>query len=79
MNAPTVRLVLCVDGTDNTPKDRTKVWRVHELIPDSCPDLHRARRSAFTKSGHGILSAAAGSTRSRTTEAVTDGTFAGQR
>lgn len=32
---PTARLVVLFDGTDNTPKDRTNVWRTHELIADS--------------------------------------------
>lgn len=29
---PSLRLVLFFDGTDNTPKDRTNVWRTHELL-----------------------------------------------
>ncbi len=29
-----LRLVLCFDGTDNTPKDRTNVWRTHELLAE---------------------------------------------
>jgi uncharacterized protein (DUF2235 family) len=29
------RLVLFFDGTDNTPKDRTNVWRLHELTADA--------------------------------------------
>jgi uncharacterized protein (DUF2235 family) len=29
---PTVRLVLFFDGTDNTPKDRTNVWRAHQML-----------------------------------------------
>lgn len=31
---PPKRLVLCFDGTDNTAKDRTNVWRLHRLIAD---------------------------------------------
>lgn len=31
---PSLRLVLLYDGTDNTPKDRTNVWRTHELLAD---------------------------------------------
>ena len=31
---PSVRLILFYDGTDNTPKDRTNVWRTHELLTD---------------------------------------------
>lgn len=34
MPNPTKRLVLFFDGTDNTPKDRTNVWRAHELLAD---------------------------------------------
>lgn len=32
MPTPTARLALLFDGTDNTPKDRTNVWRTHELL-----------------------------------------------
>ena len=32
MPTPTKRLVLFYDGTNNTPKDRTNVWRTHELL-----------------------------------------------
>ncbi|HET7832454.1 MAG TPA: DUF2235 domain-containing protein [Gallionella sp.] len=31
---PSLRLILFYDGTDNTPKDRTNVWRTHELLAD---------------------------------------------
>lgn len=31
---PTKRLVVLFDGTDNPPKDRTNVWRTHELLAD---------------------------------------------
>lgn len=34
MASPTVRLSVFFDGTDNTPKDRTNVWRLHELLAD---------------------------------------------
>lgn len=33
--SPTLRLVLFFDGTDNTPKDRTNVWRAHELLAEA--------------------------------------------
>lgn len=29
---PSLRLILLYDGTDNTRKDRTNVWRTHELL-----------------------------------------------
>lgn len=32
MTNPTKRLVVFYDGTDNSPKDRTNVWRTHELL-----------------------------------------------
>lgn len=32
MPNPTKRLVVFFDGTDNTPKDRTNVWRTHGLL-----------------------------------------------
>jgi uncharacterized protein (DUF2235 family) len=32
---PTRRLALFFDGTDNKPKDRTNVWRTHELLADA--------------------------------------------
>jgi uncharacterized protein (DUF2235 family) len=32
MPNPTKRLVVFFDGTDNTPKNRTNVWRMHELL-----------------------------------------------
>lgn len=38
MPNPTKRLVLFYDGTDNTPKDRTNVWRTHELLADVDPN-----------------------------------------
>lgn len=31
----TLRLALFFDGTDNKPKDRTNVWRTHELLADA--------------------------------------------
>ena len=31
---PSIRLFLFYDGTDNTPKDRTNVWRTHELLAE---------------------------------------------
>ncbi len=31
---PSQRLILLYDGTDNTPKDRTNVWRTHELLAE---------------------------------------------
>lgn len=34
MSQPTQRLVVLFDGTDNTPKDRTNVWRTHELLAE---------------------------------------------
>jgi uncharacterized protein (DUF2235 family) len=34
MTIPTRRLIVLFDGTDNTPKDRTNVWRTHELLAD---------------------------------------------
>lgn len=35
MTNPSVRLAVFFDGTDNTPKDRTNVWRAHELMADT--------------------------------------------
>ena len=35
---PSSRLILFYDGTDNTPKDRTNVWRTHELLADKGAD-----------------------------------------
>lgn len=35
MPAPSKRLIVLFDGTDNTPKDRTNVWRTHELLADT--------------------------------------------
>ena len=34
MPNPSKRLVILFDGTDNTPKDRTNVWRTHELLAE---------------------------------------------
>lgn len=34
MSQPSKRLVVLFDGTCNTPKDRTNVWRTHELLAD---------------------------------------------
>ncbi len=32
MTTPSRRLIVFFDGTDNAPKDRTNVWRTHELL-----------------------------------------------
>ena len=32
MPAPTQQLVVPFDGTSNTAKDRTNIWRAHELL-----------------------------------------------
>ena len=31
---PSLRLILLFDGTDNTPKDRTNVWRTYGLLAE---------------------------------------------
>eukprot|EP01035_Chromulina_nebulosa_P048043 gene48043-biopygen33489 len=38
MPSPTLRLAVFFDGTDNTPKDRTNVWRTHELLAAKADD-----------------------------------------
>lgn len=35
---PSLRLILLFDGTDNTPKDRTNVWRTHGLLAEKDAD-----------------------------------------
>lgn len=35
MSQPTKRLVVLYDGTDNTPKDNTNVWKTHQLLAAS--------------------------------------------
>jgi uncharacterized protein (DUF2235 family) len=44
MATTSLRLVVCFDGTDNTPKDRTNVWRAHELLAPRGADGVEQRR-----------------------------------
>src|SRR5262245_51473718 len=52
---PTKRLIVLFDGTDNTPKDRTNVWRTHELLAktdaDGVPQLKQYLQGVGTDIG----------------------------
>lgn len=53
--ATSARLALFFDGTDNTPKDRTNVWRTHELLAergaDGVPQLKKYVQGVGTEFG----------------------------
>lgn len=55
MPNPTQRLAVFFDGTDNKPKDRTNVWRVHELVAAAdalgVPQLKRYIQGVGTEIG----------------------------
>ena len=55
MTTPTARLVLFFDGTDNTPKDRTNVWRTHERMAprgaDGVPQVKKYIQGVGTEFG----------------------------
>jgi hypothetical protein len=55
MSTPTARLVVCFDGTDNTQKDRTNVWRIHELMAgkgaDGSPQIKKYIEGVGTEFG----------------------------
>lgn len=62
---PTKRLVVFFDGTDNTPKDRTNVWRTHELVADSdaagVPQLKTYIKGVGTEVGEIVIGSIFGS------------------
>ena len=61
MTTPSLRLAVFFDGTDNKPKDRTNVWRTHELLANA--DKTGVPQRAFYLEGVGtaIDTIAAGS------------------
>ena len=55
MSNPAVRLVVCFDGSDNTPKDRTNVWRLAEL--ETLPRIGPMKAQAIVdyRTAHGAF------------------------
>lgn len=55
MPNPAKRLAVFFDGTNNTPEDRTNVWRTHELLsahdPSGVPQLKKYIKGVGTNSG----------------------------
>ena len=55
MKKPTKRLALFFDGTNNTPKDRTNVWRTHEACAEhdrhGVPQLKKYIKGVGTDTG----------------------------